>query len=344
MKAGTFAALVAPFLRHARLRLKRRTWINRRSQLRQIAAGGLGPRQLDAVTEEHLDAYVRQQQRRGKKSTTINAELRAYGGLRKWAASTGRAVGAAPVELPERPAFDVRSWSPVEVRRLYGALARVSPSLLPVVVCIVNAGLRRGEALALRWSRVDLGRRLLQIWPSDEWQPKSGRPREVPINDALLELLLQLPRRGDYVFTSRKGRRWAYWPQRAFDRARGAAGLSGGPHRLRHTYAAEFLARGGSLSQLAQILGHSDERVTRLYGHLRPEHLAELRNVAIFPVSTGQRRRTIAERISALILNILQVMRSARGLDGRSDRYDRGYSKGAEVRSPGALAPARSGR
>ena len=82
-----------------------------------------------------------------------------------------------------------------------------------------------------------------------------------------------------WVFTSERGTRFAYWPQRAFDRARTAAGLRGGPHTCRHTFATHFLQRKPDLFLLAKLLGHSQAYVTELYAHLLPDHLATARNV-----------------------------------------------------------------
>jgi len=55
-----------------------------------------------------------------------------------------------------------------------------------------------------------------------------------------------------------------------FDRARKAAGLRGGPHTVRHTFASHFLAGQPDIGLLAQVLGHSEESVTRLYQHMLP--------------------------------------------------------------------------
>ncbi len=57
---------------------------------------------------------------------------------------------------------------------------------------------------------------------------------------------------------------YACWPQRAFDRARRAAGLKGGPHTLRHTCATHFLKHNPDLYLLGRVLGHSHGRVTEL--------------------------------------------------------------------------------
>lgn len=58
--------------------------------------------------------------------------------------------------------------------------------------------------------------------------------------------------------------------------------LTGGPHRARHTFASHFLAAKPDLFLLGKLLGHSHTRVTELYSHLIPEHLAEARNVVSF--------------------------------------------------------------
>ena len=53
---------------------------------------------------------------------------------------------------------------------------------------LANTGCRRGEALALQWIDVDLAQNMVRITPSEEWQPKNGRPREIPISDELHEV------------------------------------------------------------------------------------------------------------------------------------------------------------
>ncbi len=115
--------------------------------------------------------------------------------------------------------------------------------------------------------------------PSNEfWQPKNGMPREVPISDSL-RAVLSAPRRHErWVFPSRHGDRYAEFPKDLFAKIRTAAKLVGGPHTLRHSFASLFLARQPDMLLLSRILGHSTTKVTAIYSHCLPDHLARARN------------------------------------------------------------------
>jgi|HubBroStandDraft_1064217.scaffolds.fasta_scaffold06429_4 integrase len=76
-------------------------------------------------------------------------------------------------------------------------------------------------------------------------------------------------------FEGVKGERMAEFPDNTWRRVLKAAGLSGGPHKARHTFASHYLAAKPDVFRLGRILGHSHSRVTELYSHLLPEHLVE---------------------------------------------------------------------
>lgn len=63
--------------------------------------------------------------------------------------------------------------------------------------------------------------------------------------------------------------------------------LTGGPHTLRHTYATAFLSAVPDLFLLGKVMGHSHGRVTELYAHLLPDHLARARNAVDLSSSVG---------------------------------------------------------
>lgn len=273
--------LLDEYLPHAELRLKPAWLRNQRYTLATLGAE-LGELPITDISTAVLEAFARGRVNGRRKPVTVNNEMRILRRVLNYARKLGvLATVPAWEQLPERGETRARAWTRAQVDALIEAGAKKAPEILPIVVFLANTGCRAGEALALTWDHVDLAHGLIHVWPSAAWQPKSGRPREVPIADALLPWL-QLPRTSPYVFPSlhgkRAGQRRTSWPARLFNLARAAAGLKGGPHTLRHTYASHFLATTPDLALLAEVLGHSDTAVTRLYKHLLPDHLARARN------------------------------------------------------------------
>ena len=80
------------------------------------------------------------------------------------------------------------------------------------------------------------------------------------------------------MFPHSHGGQYAQFPKDLYWEIRDEAGLKGGPHTTRHTYASHFLKQVLDLFLLAKILGHSHQRVTELYSHMLPDHLARARN------------------------------------------------------------------
>lgn len=287
--APTFSRFcVGRYRIHAESNLKPSTWSKRQYQIATLT-DHFGSMLLTQIGAEQVEEY---QAERLKTigATTVNDEVKVLKRVLSYARSVG--VPAATINvrrLPERPTSGrVQAWTADEVETLYKAFAETSRHLLPITVALLNTGMRKGEALALEWSSVDLDAGMLLIQPSPDWQPKSGKPREVPIGAALLPWLTGPRDSARWVFPApRTGERYATWPQKQWDRARVLSGVGGSPHVCRHTYASHFLAARGDMFLLAQILGHSHERVTAIYSHLLPDHLERARDAVSLPVPMG---------------------------------------------------------
>ncbi len=67
---------------------------------------------------------------------------------------------------------------------------------------LILSGQRRAEVAEMRWSEIDLERRL---WILPSTRAKNGRQHTVPITDAMLDVLRRVPRflGSDYVFTTK---------------------------------------------------------------------------------------------------------------------------------------------
>lgn len=111
--------------------------------------------------------------------------------------------------------------------------------------------------------------------------------RVIPISRRLGRLLARLwgegQEPGDLIFRNVKGKAWTVNAVRCqFRRLRARAGLSidlAGEqvvaYTLRHTSATDAVGAGIRGFTLAELMGHSDVRMTQRYVHLRPDHLIE---------------------------------------------------------------------
>ncbi len=147
-----------------------------------------------------------------------------------------------------------------------------------MIVLALNTGLRLGELLALKWDAVDLKAGRLHVREAVALglvgTPKSGRCREVPLNETALAALREHRHlRGPLVFCSDDGRMLtndeAKGPLR---RARARSGVAHlGWHALRHTFASHLVMRGVSIKAVQDLLGHATLEVTLRYAHLSPD-------------------------------------------------------------------------
>jgi integrase len=196
---------------------------------------------------------------------TLNREPAALRCLLRMACNEWEIIPKVPhIRLEREAQGRLRYLTEEEQVRLLAACEKSrNRDLLGVVTVALDTGMRRGEILGLTWDRVDLSRGVLRLEIT-----KSGRRREVPMRQQVYDVLAARPE-------LRVGR---VWPDRqirkAFETAVAAAQLDDFRfHDLRHTFASNFVMRGGSLQSLKEILGHSSMAMTLRYAHLAPEHV-----------------------------------------------------------------------
>jgi integrase len=257
-----------------------------------VALRDLRPHHIDLLYDEMLS---------GKLGTATAATVHHVHRTLRSALNTAvkrRMISWSPaehVELPRRARPRTTVWAPEDVARFleaseddrYGALFRV----------ILFTGLRRGEALGLHWSHVDLERRhlIIEMQVVDAGRgPELGEPktrsgrRIVPIDQSTAELLDRL-KASQQAHRASWGETWdpaglvfsrpdggLLRPDNvtaAFTRAVHRAGL---PrirlHDLRHTHASLALAAGVEMKVVSDRLGHSTTSITAdLYTHVIPK-------------------------------------------------------------------------
>ncbi|EKS28230.1 site-specific integrase [Afipia felis] len=164
-------------------------------------------------------------------------------------------------------------------------------TLFPLAMIALFTGMRIGEALALRWGRIDLDRKVIEVREAIEEtrahgirikapKTKAGR-RDISMPDFLVDVLRELR-------TSRLELRMALGLGKLPDDALLFAELDGSLpsqkyyskawsdlavgvpfHGLRHTHASQLIDAGVDIVTLSKRLGHAKPDITlRIYAHL----------------------------------------------------------------------------
>jgi len=198
-------------------------------------------------------------------AAAVNRPLALLRHLLRLAHEDWEAIDNVPrIRLEKEPQGRLRWLTQEEIARLLEACTKSKNRELRAAVTIaLNSGLRRGELLGLTWERVDLSRGVIRLELT-----KSGRRREVPMNDDSYRALVGLePRSNGRVFKTR-------YIQTAYNNAVAVAMLDDvNFHTLRHTFASWAVMRGVTLRELQELLGHASLAMTMRYAHLAPEHL-----------------------------------------------------------------------
>jgi integrase len=153
---------------------------------------------------------------------------------------------------------------PDEEPRLLAALTGPRSHLKPIVIVALGTGMRRGEQLSLKRDSVDFLRNTITVTAT-----KNGKDREIPMNSEVRSTMLQLCRDkkgGDYLFASTKINGHLTEIKKGFKTALSIAGIEGLTwHDLRATFATRLGEAGFDAFTIAQLLGHSDIRMTARY-------------------------------------------------------------------------------
>lgn len=149
---------------------------------------------------------------------------------------------------------------------IYNTLGENHYLTLIIKVALLTA-MRIGEILNLKWENVDFKEGWIHVMKT-----KNGKPRSVPMASALKELLFSLKRDNDYVFYNPKTNKPYRSITKAFNLALKSAKIENFTfHDLRHTAATRMAAEGVDLITLAEILGHSDLKMVKIYAHSAEE-------------------------------------------------------------------------
>lgn len=223
---------------------------------------------LTEISARDVEVYKARRARKVKPAT-VNRELECLKTMLAKAVEWGH-LTANPAAKVRKFRVDNRRLVFLETEEIDSLLKSSSSDVRPVFAALVWTGMRKSECFRLRWSDVDLERRVITLL-----ETKNGKSRDIPITEDLYEVLRRVPRhiKSEYVFCRPDGQPWK--DLRGSLKAAVARAGIGKPvtlHTLRHTFASHLVMSGVELLTVMELMGHSTLDMVQRYAHLSPRH------------------------------------------------------------------------
>lgn len=225
------------------------------------------------VDPEMIDDAMAKQYRltRPVSDATARYELLQLSTALGWAKDQRHIASRPSIWLPATPERKTRHLTQPEFARFYAAVIADHARLYVALGLYTVA--RPTAILELTWDRVDFMRRQIDFTPPGHIRTAKRRT-VVAIGDALLTALQQAFKARTSPWVIERGGNRVRSIKKAFQAASERSGVHATPYTLRHT-GAVWAAEGGiTMPQLAQMLGHDDDRTTQKhYARYSPDFL-----------------------------------------------------------------------
>ena len=291
----------------------------------------LGDKKLPEVTSADITAFLLSKQESG---LAIGSVIKLYTiiNLLFKMAYLDDTIDRNPMDKVQRPrprkdekgGSEVEAFTSEELKYVLSCLDKEPLKWQAMIRLMVDTGIRRGEACALRWESIDFATNTATISGNLCYTkaagiymdtPKSGKTRDVYFSATTAKLLKWLQeeqkadakRRADrlakegkpldimkvaipeYVFTE-KGYCTPMHPQspgRYLTKFGERYGVKIHPHKLRHSFASVAITDGADIASVSEVLGHADISTTlRMYTHANEE--SKRRAASIVLAAIGQ--------------------------------------------------------
>ncbi|MSR55272.1 MAG: site-specific integrase, partial [Gemmataceae bacterium] len=166
-------------------------------------------------------------------------------------------------------------WTREEVLSI---LAASPPMVRSAFILLAETGMRFGELQWLTWDDIGLQQKILNISAKDNWKPKTGDERSVPLSEAALVVLTDLPRSARWVVTmpptTRLPQLGQQWTERRLLMSLKSVlkgiglELAGKLHTFRHSFISHALLCNTPAAVVRKWVGHVDQRTIDLYTHV----------------------------------------------------------------------------
>ena len=238
-------------------------------------------------TQRHLNDMVLRMRESGNKITGCNSVIRCINTYCHWLTGTDRSCGAGCTHPRLSKLREPRTVLPTFTEEQVKLLVRYRPpvrnqhqrKLHLLVLFLFDTGARITEALTLHVQDIDFNNLLVTL------DGKGRKQRIVPFSPELRRPLFrwiqdQKLKSSDRAFGTSVGTLWSRHNVlrniKTLCSHLGFEPPARTTHALRHTYATNYLRRGGNVFLLQRSLGHNDLSTTRAYIHMETADLTTM--------------------------------------------------------------------
>ncbi len=231
----------------------------------------------ESPTQEDLRSTVLRMRQKGLKETGVNTVLRCVNAYLHWSSDSERKCGAGcthpRIHQLKEPHLVLPTLTDVQVKRLiaWKPKGTYQRRLHLLILLLLDTGCRISEALSLRVS--DLNFEDLLVTLDGKGRKQRVVPFSLELRRALFRYISESARKPHaLLFASRTETPWsrrnALRDVKLLCRKLGFTPPDRTLHAFRHTFAVNYLRRGGSVFHLQKMLGHSTLEMTRRYANL----------------------------------------------------------------------------
>lgn len=219
----------------------------------------------ETPTQAELNDAVMRMRAKGRNASGCNCALRAINAYLRWSGS--------PLKIPalKEPRTVPPTFTETQVKRMIGwkPQNKYERRLHLLALFLLDTGCRISEALNLRVREIDFDNLLVTL------DGKGRKQRVVPFSFVLRRAVFrhckELPA-DSLLFANGTGaalgRQNVLRDFKALCKRLGFDAPARTVHAFRHTFAVNYLRRGGSVFHLQKVLGHSTLEMTRRYANL----------------------------------------------------------------------------
>jgi len=229
---------------------------------------------LDVIRNALVEEYKALKLNQGLSPKTINNHLTILHMCLRSAHEWAELDSLPSFKMLKTPPPETDYLTPEDCDKLLSVIS--DPFWRAMVLTAMKTGLRLGELKGIKWSDVNVKKKLLTVRRaivlSEEVSPKSNRERHIPLTSDVLHAIQRLPKDTKYLFGRSGGRALHhYTPTIVLHRYCNKAKLRRiGWHTLRHTFASTLASYNASLKAIQELLGHAGIQTTMRYAHLMP--------------------------------------------------------------------------